>query len=137
MDPITTAAVSKIAQEAINADKTAEQLGNVINRYKGLFNEYFIGRYDLKMECNGKSYICDFKTSKGVWFENILQLVAYRMVEKTDGIAVIHIPQFKIRYIDIIDYIPYEEVLKNLSSIYNLKKQIIPINPYYNETKYN
>lgn len=107
----------------------------ILESEKNIETDYFIGRYDLKMEHENKTYICDFKTSKGVWFENILQLIAYRMADKTDGIAIIKVPEFKIRYIDINNYEPYESILKNLSSIFYLKTEIIPINPYYNETK--
>jgi hypothetical protein len=90
---------------------------------KVIETEWFTGRCDCIIEFNGKTYLCDFKSQDGVYFENILQLVAYRMAIKTDHIAVIGVPKFKFRPIySIQDYTPYEEILKALSHIYNLKK---------------
>jgi len=104
----------------------------IIDCEKSIETDYFIGRYDIKFKDeDGRTYIGDFKTSKGVWFDNILQLVAYNMSERVDGITVIKIPEFKIRYLNIKDDYLYEELLIYLSHIYKIKNKIISINPYY------
>lgn len=85
--------------------------------------EWFTGRLDCILKFNNKTYLCDFKSQDGIYFENVLQLIAYRMAIKTDYIAVIGVPKFKFRPIySINDYTPYEEIMKALSQIYNLKK---------------
>lgn len=87
--------------------------------------EYFIGRYDIKIEYNGKKYICDFKSNQsGIYLENKLQLVAYRMGEPCDGVGVISVPSFTYIPVHIPNFEPYEEILKALSKIYTLKKQL-------------
>lgn len=88
-------------------------------------NDYFKGRYDIKLKFNDLIYICDFKTNcKGVYFENKLQLASYRMAAGCDKIAIISIPLFLFMEINIEDYKPYEQIMINLSNIHNLKTQL-------------
>jgi hypothetical protein len=88
-------------------------------------NEHFMGRYDIKLKHNGVVYICDFKSNhKRVYFENILQLAAYRMADGCDKIAVISIPDLNVFPIEIEDFTPYERVLVNLSEIYKIQKSL-------------
>lgn len=93
----------------------------------------FIGKFDVKLRIGSHEYLCDFKTSRGVWFETILQLVAYNMVEKADYMAVINVPTFKMRtlYISELQIEYYESIISHLASIYKLKSKILSINPYY------
>lgn len=87
--------------------------------------EYFVGRYDIKIEYNSKIFICDFKSNqKNVYFENKLQLVAYKMAESCDGIGIISVPDFTFIPVIINDYLPYEKILIALSEIYKLKKEL-------------
>jgi hypothetical protein len=87
--------------------------------------EWFKGRLDLKILFKGKTYVCDFKLNqKFVYFENKLQLAAYRFAENADGVGIISIPDFTFLPVIIKDFTPYEEILKSLSNIYTLKKQL-------------
>jgi hypothetical protein len=86
--------------------------------------KYFTGRYDLKYECNYNICIGDFKLNGGVYLENKLQLVAYGMAEQCDELIIIRIPGFYIEETSIVDRYQYEEILKHLSAIYYLKKEI-------------
>lgn len=111
----------EIQQKCVNffADK------KIICVEKQIENEYFLGRLDIKIEYNGLTYICDFKSNqKNIYFENKLQLISYKMVEKSDKIAIISIPDFTFLPIEIIDYSPYEQILINLSNIYQLKESL-------------
>lgn len=84
--------------------------------------DYFTGRLDIRFKYLNDIYIADFKSNQArVYFENKLQLVAYRMAKPCNKIAIISIPDFNIIPVLINDFTPYEEILKNLSSIYNLK----------------
>lgn len=92
---------------------------------KNIETDWFIGRLDLMFNCKNESYICDFKSNqRAIYFENKLQLIAYRMALKCDKIAIISIPDFTLMNVYIKEYGPYEEILKALSIIYNNKKLI-------------
>jgi hypothetical protein len=98
----------------------------IISTEVNIETEYFIGRYDIKLKYNDLIYLCDFKKDhKKIYFENKLQLVAYRMAEYCDRIAIISIPDFKIIPISIVDYKPYEDILINLSNIYNIRSILL------------
>jgi hypothetical protein len=92
---------------------------------KEIETEWFIGRYDVKFEHNGKHVIVDYKSGfKGkVYLENKLQLIAYTMAEPAE-MAIVSAPQFFYHPVVIADRAPYENLLKNLSNIYFLKKEI-------------
>ena len=91
-------------------------------------NEFFQGRYDVKLIKDGKTYICDFKSKfKKPYLEQYLQLTAYRMIENVDNIAVISLPDFRFVDISLPDYTIHENILINLSNIYNLKKRAMEI----------
>ena len=93
----------------------------VVDCEKVIETDFFIGRYDIKLIRNGTLYLCDFKSSNRVYFETVLQLVAYRMADKECNLAVIHIPDFEVRTINIKDYKPFENIIINLSKIYTEK----------------
>jgi hypothetical protein len=87
--------------------------------------EWFTGRYDIKVKWKDKIYIMDFKNkSKNIYFENKLQLIAYAMAEPCDCFAIVSVPSFTVMNFNVKNRIPYEEILKNLSNIYNLKLEI-------------
>lgn len=87
-------------------------------------NDYFQGRYDVKLVKDGKTYICDFKSKfKKPYLEQYLQLTAYRMIENVDNIAIISLPDFRFVDLTLEDYSIFENILINLSNIYNLKKR--------------
>lgn len=87
--------------------------------------EWFTGRYDLKVKWKDKIYIMDFKNhSKGIYFENKLQLIGYGMAEQCDCFAVVSVPQFTVMNFRVENRQPYEEILKCLSKIYTLKSEL-------------
>lgn len=87
--------------------------------------EWFTGRYDLKVKWKDKVYIMDFKNkSKRIYFENKLQLIGYGMAEQCDSFAIVSVPSFTIMHFKVNDRKPYEEILKSLSKIYQLKQEI-------------
>lgn len=86
-------------------------------------NDYLKGRYDIKIKWQGILFICDFKSSQGVYFETKLQLSAYTMIESDCIPAVIHLPELLIRPITIDQNI-YNDFLINLSKLWSLRKQI-------------
>lgn len=90
---------------------------------KTIETEHFIGRFDIKLKWRDIIFICDFKSNGKVYFETKLQLAAYRMAEPCDHLAVIHIPDFLIRPVDV-DKALYEPFLKNLSELFVLKNRI-------------
>lgn len=94
----------------------------IIDNEKNIETEYFVGRYDIKIEYNEKTFICDFKSNQSnIYFENKLQLTAYRMAEDCDGVGIISVPDFRFIPVPIKDFVPYEQILISLSNIYNLK----------------
>jgi hypothetical protein len=98
----------------------------VVEMEKNIETDYFVGRYDIKFQ-DGEdvNYICDFKMNHTkVYLENILQLIGYRMGDECDKIGVISLPDFTYFPIEIPDFTPYEQIMINLSNIYNLKNQI-------------
>jgi len=106
--------------------KKAEKLFNqfnIIGVEVSVENKYFKGRYDIKIEKGGIEYICDFKTGhKRHYLENYLQLSAYRMADDCDRVAIISVPEFTMFDLGIEDYEPYEQIMINLSNIYNIKE---------------
>lgn len=85
--------------------------------------EYFTGRYDIKLIWNDLIFICDYKSSKRIYFETRLQLAAYRMAFPCDGSAVIHFPDLLINPVSL-DMNKYSDFLIKLSELYALKLQI-------------
>lgn len=87
--------------------------------------EFFTGRYDIKLVWNDFVFICDYKSSRKVYFETKLQLAAYRMAVHCDKLAVIHFPDLLINPIDI-DIQKYSQFLVKLSELYVLKEELEP-----------
>lgn len=96
----------------------------ILSVEKRIETEWFVGRYDVKLRIADTTYLCDFKSSKGrkVYFENILQLVAYRMAEPDCKIAIIKIPDFELIPIHITDFEVWESCIKCLHYLYKIKK---------------
>lgn len=87
--------------------------------------DWFVGRYDARIEHLGNEYIVDFKRGfKGkIYLENKLQLIAYTMAEPA-AMAIVGTKDFKMVPVVIADRRPYEEILKSLSKIWYLQKEI-------------
>lgn len=84
--------------------------------------DYYQGRYDIRYMKDGEIFIGDFKSSKGIYLENVLQLIAYSQAEDIDNISIIEIPSFKEKIIKVKDVRPFIEILKSLSNIYGMKE---------------
>jgi len=109
--------------------ETFLQRYNVVSFEQSIETEWFIGRYDIILRKDNDLntvYLCDFKSNTGVYFENKLQLVAYRMALPYENVkyAVIEIPSFTLKEIEIPDQESYKSILKNLSSIFITKSQL-------------
>ncbi len=106
--------------EQFISDKT------IIASEKSFTHALFCGRMDFKFCGPDKVvYIADFKSNqRSVYLENKLQLVAYRMAEGCDKVAIISIPDMAIIPVPILDFAPYERFLTLLSELYRLKKQL-------------
>lgn len=92
---------------------------------KKVEHDWFVGRYDIYLKANGKRYLCDFKSNTNVYFEQVLQLTAYRMTEKEcEGIAVIQIPEFIFKPLNITLFNIYEGIISDLYSIYRNKEHL-------------
>lgn len=85
-------------------------------------NDYFVGRYDIKLRWQNLVFICDYKSNSGVYFETKLQLAAYKMADQCDHVAVIHLPELIIRPIDLKP--EHESFIILLSKVYELKNKI-------------
>jgi hypothetical protein len=86
-------------------------------------NDYFTGRFDVKLQWENSNFICDFKTSvKGVYFENKLQLAAYSF-QTNYSCAIIKLPDFIIIPVDF-DKALYDEFIITLSNLWQLKQKI-------------
>ena len=88
-------------------------------------NEWFIGRYDAEILVDDEIYIVDYKTGfKGtVYLEHKLQLIAYTMCVPAQ-MAIVAVPAFHLVPVVVEDRKPYEEMLKSLSLIWQLKRDI-------------
>lgn len=98
----------------------------ILSMEREIETDWFIGRYDARVEADGKEWIVDYKSGfKGrVYLDYKLQLVAYTMAEPASGLAIVPIPQFHFVPVEIEDRRPYEQMLKALSQIWYLKKEI-------------
>jgi hypothetical protein len=98
---------------------------NIIESEKDVTGEYWRGRYDVKFERNGLTYLCDFKSNaKRVYLENKLQLIAYSEIDKVDQIGIISLPDFRYFPVQIKDRKPYIGILRALSHIFQCKQLI-------------
>ena len=70
--------------------------------------------------------ICDYKKGKSdrIYLENKLQLVAYTMAESAPMLGIVKTPMFRFLPVEITDRRPYEEMLKTLSRLWELKREI-------------
>lgn len=106
-----------IHQEALEQMMLGKEF---INCEQKIENKWFVGRYDIMLGQETDIFICDFKSSNRIYFEQRLQLSAYQMCFPESKIAVIQIPSFKFTPINI-DFEQYQNILKALSYIYTTK----------------
>lgn len=93
---------------------------------KSFETEWFVGRFDFAYaDEDGELFVVDWKRSRRgrVYLEHKLQLVAYTMAFPAK-MGIVQVPQFSLIPVEIEDRKPYEEMLKTLSKLYQLKKEI-------------
>lgn len=114
----------ELPEDKALADKIVKFFADkeVIDVEQNIETEYFVGRYDIKLKWNDFIMICDFKRSSKVYFENRLQLAAYKMASPCDHVAVIHTKEFLVNPVTLTP--DYEEFLITLSKLYVLRQKI-------------
>lgn len=96
----------------------------IIDTEQSFETEFYTGRYDVRLIWKGVTYKCDYKSSSRVYFENKIQLAAYRLAfPDDDSLAVIHLKDFVISQIEV-DLGPYNELLMALVKVYELKNKL-------------
>jgi len=94
----------------------------IISFEKEVEGEKYQGRFDIKFRFNNEIYIADFKSrTNNVYFENKLQLAAYKLMDGCDKVAIVSVPDMKVLEVDLSNIEPYEKILDALSVIYNIK----------------
>lgn len=97
----------------------------IIDTEQSFETEYYTGRYDVRLKWKGLTYKCDYKSSSKVYFENKIQLAAYKLAfPDDDSLAVIHLKDFVISPIEI-DISLYQDLLIALSKVYELKQKLL------------
>jgi len=95
---------------------------HIIGIEQPIESDEFIGRYDVKLRWKDFVFVCDFKSSSGVYFETKLQLAAYKMSTECDHVAVINLPDFILRPVDL--YPEHYDFIKTLSKLWFLKQKL-------------
>jgi hypothetical protein len=95
----------------------------IIDIEQNINTDWFYGRYDIKFKFGNDLFIGDFKSNNNIYLEQKLQLTAYRMANPECKIAVIEIPSFTFKPIEI-DFKKCELILKCLHKIWELKQYI-------------
>lgn len=96
----------------------------IIDCERDIETDWFTGRYDCKLRCQDQVYLIDWKSSRNLYFETRLQLVAYAMAESCDKLGVVCIPEFCLIDPMIRSRQLYEDILICLSHIYSVKWEI-------------
>lgn len=136
----------------IHLSKSGYYIDDVIAVEEPVTTPYYGGTIDAVLRINGGVYIVDFKTSKQISFEYILQTAAYmwainsgyhKHIPYVDGIGIIRVDKYKERFEDIfLNYnIPEHKVILDqyisgfgslLMSYYNLKNMELLYKSYHN-----
>lgn len=86
--------------------------------------EHYRGRADVVMRRNDQLYLFDFKNANAIYFEQKLQLVAYKRVLKVDRIGIVNTTYFTENIVDLLSEheAAYTRVLSALVMIWNAKQ---------------
>ena len=93
----------------------------------------YAGTFDVIMEVNGKRYIGDWKTSKSIYGEYLMQLAGYVLclpdMIHIDGFAVVHLDKFTGKYeivlVDNKEFIDsIKEWFKSCVQLFKLRKEL-------------
>lgn len=88
--------------------------------------DHYRGRADVILERDGLRYLFDFKNSNSVYFEQKLQLIAYKRVLKVDMIGIVNTTYFTENFISVTEEQEkqYVKILSALVVIWNAKQII-------------
>lgn len=88
--------------------------------------EHYHGRADIVMRRNGLTYLFDFKHANAIYFEQKLQLVAYKRILKVDCVGIVNTTYFTENIVDLTpeSEAAYTKILSALVVIWNAKQII-------------
>lgn len=88
--------------------------------------DHYRGRADVILERDGLKYLFDFKNSNSIYFEQKLQLIAYKRILKVDRIGIVNTTYFTENIISVTEEQEkqYVKILSALVVIYNAKQVI-------------
>lgn len=91
-----------------------------------IYCEHYCGRADVLLKRDNKLWLFDFKSSNRIYFEQKLQLVAYKRVLNPDKIGIVNTDSFMEYIIDISseEEREYLNILGALTIIYKAKNKI-------------
>jgi len=92
---------------------------DVIGCEVNINNGFLFGRIDLILKKGTELYICDFKSSKGIYLSTKLQLATYKHLYNGHKICYINLDTFELVEIKI-NTLPYYTVVKRLYQIHEL-----------------
>jgi ATP-dependent exoDNAse (exonuclease V) beta subunit len=95
----------------------------VIGIEKDINNGYICGRIDLILSKNGKTFVCDFKSSNKIYLEQKIQLSTYKEIYGADYIAIINFTDWKLNILNIRTD-EYYKIIKHLYSIKQLTDKL-------------
>lgn len=88
--------------------------------------DHYRGRADVILERNGLNYLFDFKASNSIYFEQKLQLIAYKRVLKVDKIGIVNTTYFTENIISVTEEEEkqYVKIISALTVIWAAKEII-------------
>lgn len=108
------------AFQAFKARYTVERVEPVIEC------EHYRGRADVVMKRDNLLYLFDFKHANAIYFEQKLQLVAYKRILKVDRVGIVNTTYFTENIVDLTpeSEAAYTKILSALVVIWNAKQII-------------
>lgn len=109
-------------------------------KYKGFKNKYevvqvepviecehYVGRADVLLKRADDVFLFDFKNSGKIYFEQVLQLMAYDRVLKPNKIGIVNTESFVEIFVELSDFQKkqYNNILSALTLIYNSKQRLL------------
>jgi hypothetical protein len=88
--------------------------------------EHYRGRADVILKRDGLFWLFDFKASNNIYFEQKLQLIAYKRILKVDRIGIVNTEYFTENIVDVSpeQEVQYIKILSALFVIWKAKQMI-------------
>lgn len=88
--------------------------------------EWYHGRADVLLQRAGVTFLYDFKNSERIYFEQVLQLVAYKRVLKCDKVGIVNTTSFIENIVPLTETSErhHVKILSALVQIWNCKKEL-------------